>query len=81
MILKRPIFSEKAVRLMETENKILFEVNRDSNKQQIKQEFEKMFGVKVEKVNTSITKGRKIAYIKLRPPAKASDLASKLGMI
>jgi large subunit ribosomal protein L23 len=82
MILKKPIFSEKAVRLMEEQNKILFEVDRNSNKKQIKEEFEKTFDVKVEKVNTLINaKGKKIAFIKLKPPAKASDLASKLGMI
>jgi hypothetical protein len=49
MILKKPIFSEKAVRLMEEQNKVLFEVEKSSNKKQIKEEFEKTFDVKVEK--------------------------------
>ncbi|MEM4647748.1 MAG: 50S ribosomal protein L23 [Candidatus Pacearchaeota archaeon] len=82
MILKRPIISEKALKLVETENKILFEVAREANKQQIKKEFEEIFNVKVEKVNTLInSKGKKIAYIKLKPEYKASEIASKIGLI
>lgn len=82
MILKRPIISEKALKLVETENKILFEVTREANKQQIKKEFEEIFNVKVEKVNTLInSKGKKIAYIKLKPEYKASEIASKIGLI
>lgn len=82
MILKKPIMSEKAFRLMENENKILFEVVREANKQQIKKEIEEMFNVKVEKVNTLINpKGKKIAYIKLKPEYKASEIASKLGLM
>lgn len=41
MILKRPIISEKALKLVETENKILFEVAREANKQQIKKNLKK----------------------------------------
>ncbi|MEM1577512.1 MAG: 50S ribosomal protein L23 [Candidatus Pacearchaeota archaeon] len=82
MILKRPIISEKALKLVETENKILFEVAREANKQQIKKEFEEIFNVKVEKVNTLInSRGKKIAYIKLKPEYKASEIASKIGLI
>lgn len=82
MILKRPIMSEKALRLIETENKIMFEVLREATKPQIKKEFEELFNVKVEKVNTLINpKGKKIAYIKLKPEYKASEIASKLGLM
>ncbi|MEM1535165.1 MAG: 50S ribosomal protein L23 [Candidatus Pacearchaeota archaeon] len=80
MILIKPILSEKALRLMEAENKIVFEVQRNSNKQEIKQEFEKTFNVKVAKVNTHILKGKKIAYIKIKE-GKALDIAAKLGLI
>jgi large subunit ribosomal protein L23 len=82
MILKKPILSEKALRLLESENKIVFEVKREANKQEIKKAFEETFGVKVEKVNTLINpKGKKIAYIKLKPEFKASEIATKLGLI
>lgn len=74
--------SEKALRLMETENKLVFEVKREATKPEIKKEFEETFNVKVAKVNTLINpRGKKIAYIKLKPEYKASDLASKLGLM
>ena len=38
---------------------VVFEVSIDSNKPQIKEAVEALFGVKVKAVNTSITKGKK----------------------
>lgn len=81
-ILKYPYLTEKSVSLIEKENKIVFIVNRKANKKQIKEAFEKLFEVKVEKVNTLITKkGEKKAFIKLKKEFKASDIAAKLGMV
>ena len=37
---------------------VVFEVSIDSNKPQIKEAVEALFGVKVKAVNTSITKGK-----------------------
>lgn len=72
--------TEKAVGLVEKENKLVFVVNRLSNKKQIKDAVEKIFNVKVEKVNTHIRGGEKRAYVKLKPESKAIDVAVKLGM-
>ncbi len=81
-ILLYPLVTEKAVNMIEKENKIVFIVNRKANKQQIKEAFEKLFGVKVEKVNTLITRdGKKKAFIKLKKEFKASDVAVKLGIL
>ncbi len=81
-ILKYPYLTEKSISLVEKENKIVFVVDRKATKKQIKEAFEKLFEVKVEKVNTQITpKGEKKAYIKLKPEYKAIDVATKLGMI
>jgi len=81
-ILKHPYLTEKSISLVEKENKIVFVVDRKATKKQIKEAFEKLFEVKVEKVNTQITpKGEKKAYIKLKPEYKAIDVATKLGMI
>jgi len=81
-ILLYPLTTEKAVTLIEKENKIVFIVNRKANKKQIKEAFEKLFEVKVEKVNTLITRdGRKKAFIKLKPEFKASDIAVRLGIL
>ncbi|MEM5802144.1 MAG: 50S ribosomal protein L23 [Candidatus Aenigmatarchaeota archaeon] len=81
-ILKYPLITEKTVGLVEKENKITFIVDRKANKKQIKEAFEKVFEVKVDKINTVITfKGEKKAIIKLKPEHKAADVAVKLGII
>jgi large subunit ribosomal protein L23 len=81
-ILLYPHLTEKSIGLIEKENKIVFIVNRKANKKQIKEAFEKLFEVKVDKVNTLITrKGEKKAFIKINPKFKASDVAAKLGIV
>jgi len=81
-ILKHPYLTEKSITLVEKENKIVFVVERKATKQQIKEAFEKVFEVKVEKVNTEITlDGMKKAFIKLKPEFKAGDVAVKLGIV
>ncbi len=81
-VLIRPIASEKAVAMIERENKLVFIVHRKANKHIIKRAVEEAFNVKVEKVRTLITpKGVKKAYVKLKPDYKASDIAAKLGIL
>ncbi len=72
--------TEKAVGLVERENKLVFVVNRLSSKQEIKEAVEKVFGVKVEKVNTQTNGNEKKAYVKLKSDFKAVDVAVKLGL-
>ena len=58
-IIKRPILlTEKASRLREDENKVIFEVARAANKIQIRTAVESLFGVTVTDVNTSIVRGK-----------------------
>lgn len=81
-ILKYPYMTEKSISLIEKENKIVFVVERKATKVEIKKAFEKMFEVKVAKVNTETTlKGEKKAFIKLKPEFKAVDVATKLGLV
>lgn len=81
-VIKYPLVTEKAVRLMERENKLTFIVSKKASKKDIKEAVEKLFGVKVEKVNVLITpKGEKKAYIKLSKEHKAIDVATKLGVM
>jgi len=49
-IIKRPIITEKSYMLME-ENKYTFEVDRKSNKLEVKLAIKEIFNVEVEKVN------------------------------
>ncbi|PYG30299.1 50S ribosomal protein L23 [Pelagimonas varians] len=56
-IVRKPIVTEKTT--MASENgAVVFEVAIDSNKPQIKEAVEALFGVKVKAVNTTITKGK-----------------------
>jgi large subunit ribosomal protein L23 len=49
-IIKRPLFTEKAMNLKEKENKIVVDVHPKANKVQIKKAFEECFKVKVDNV-------------------------------
>ena len=58
-IIRRPIMlTEKASRLLEQGNKVIFEVHRDANKIQIRDAIQKLFNVGVLDVNTLIMRGK-----------------------
>lgn len=57
-VIVRPVLTEKAL-LLQAENKVTFEVARNSNKTEIKKAVEEIFNVKVEKVNKLTTKPQK----------------------
>ncbi|VVC04261.1 50S ribosomal protein L23 [Candidatus Burarchaeum australiense] len=79
MTLLYPITTEKAVGMIERENKIIFMVEKSATKAQIKKEVEAEFEVKVESVNTLITlDGKKKAFVKLKPGFSADEVAAKL---
>lgn len=52
-----PVITEKATALSE-QNKVVFKVAKTATKPQIKTAVEKLFDVKVESVNTLVTKGK-----------------------
>lgn len=56
-IILRPVISEESMD-QASNKKYTFEVDRKSNKTEIKKAVEKVFGVKVKGVNTSIVKGK-----------------------
>ena len=80
MILK-PVTSEKAVKMIDLDNTLIFEVERREKKDKIKAEVESVFKVKVEKVRTFIRNNKKFAYVKLIKDNPAIDIATKVGMI
>ncbi len=70
-ILLRPVVTEKSTSLLE-QNKYTFIVDPKANKTEIKQAVEKIFNVKVEKVNTMRVKGK---YKRVRNiPGKTPDV-------
>jgi len=56
-VIRKPVITEKATMTSEA-GAVVFEVAIDSNKPQIKEAVEALFGVKVKAVNTTITKGK-----------------------
>lgn len=81
-IIKFPLSTEKNIKLMEAENKLIFIVDVAARKNEIKAALEKMFNVKIVKVNTLIdNKGRKKAYVKFSDESPAIDLATNLGLM
>ena len=57
-ILVAPIISEKATRIAERQNQVLFKVLRDATKPEIKAAVELMFKVEVASVTTTVQKGK-----------------------
>lgn len=60
-ILIRPVVTEKSTRLQE-EGRYVFEVPLHVTRTQVKEAVEKAFGVKVDRVNTLIVKGKTKRY-------------------
>ena len=81
-ILKYPHMTEKSIGLVEKENKLVFIVERKYKKNEIRKAIEEEFKVKVEKINTTITRdGNKKVFVKLKPEYQAADIAVRLGII
>ena len=64
-----PVVTEKSTNLSE-QNKIVFKINRNANKKNVKKSIEKIFKVNVIKVNiinkktrTKLTRGRKVKVV------------------
>ena len=53
-IVIKPVITEKSLRLANSENTYIFEVQMTSNKNQIRESIEKLFAVNVEKIRTIV---------------------------
>jgi ribosomal protein uL23 len=81
-IILYPLITEKAVNMIETENKICFIVNKKAGKTEVKKAIETLYNVKVDSVKTiNDMKGRKKAIVRLNSKYKADELATKLGVL
>ncbi|MBN2127026.1 MAG: 50S ribosomal protein L23 [Candidatus Diapherotrites archaeon] len=81
-ILKHPLITEKAVGFIESENKLSFIVENTATKPEIKKAVEDLFQVKVQEINIlRDTKARKKAFVRISKEFKASDVATKLGVL
>jgi large subunit ribosomal protein L23 len=64
-VILSPVITEKATMASE-HNKVMFKVRSDATKPQIKEAIEKLFDVKVKKINT-LTRRGKVKMFKNRP--------------
>ena len=80
-MLLKPITTEKAVKIIELDNTLIFKVSRKEKKETIKKELELQFNVKVEKIRSLLRNNQKYVYVRLKKENKAIDLATKLGMM
>ena len=61
-VLKKPVLTEKSLALQTEENKYTFDVDLNANKTEVKIAVEKLFNVKVEKVNIMNVKPKAKSY-------------------
>ena len=81
-IVHYPLSTEKSIRLMESDNKLVFVVDKKASKAEIKNDLEITFKVKVKNINTMISnKGIKKAYVQFSEDTPAIDIATKLGLM
>ena len=81
-IIKYPLSTEKSIRLMESENKLIFVVNNKSTKKEIKKAIEDMFKVQVDSINILVNaEGEKRAYVKFSAKNPAIDIATRVGLM
>ncbi|PIN73781.1 50S ribosomal protein L23 [Candidatus Woesearchaeota archaeon CG10_big_fil_rev_8_21_14_0_10_45_16] len=81
-VLQYPLSTEKSIRQIEFDNKLSFAVHPRATKYDVKMAVEKLFNVKVTKVNIQNSfRGQKRAVVKLSPDHLASDVSADLGMI
>ena len=77
----KPIVTEKAVMLIESQNILTFVTEKEKTKPEIKKEIENLLKVKVEKLRTMIKKNKKYVYVQLKKEFPAIDVATKLGLM
>lgn len=81
-VIKYPVSTEKSIRLMESENKLIFVVDQKATKDDIKKAIESIYKAKVLKVNTMKgMDGKKKAYIKFSDESPAIDIATNMGLM
>ena len=57
-LIKAPIVTEKSARVNEAHKQVVFKVDLNANKREIKQAVEELFKVEVLSVTTSVVKGK-----------------------
>ena len=77
----KPIVTEKAVMMIESQNVLTFETGKNKTKTEIKKEIEDLFKVKIAKMRSLVRGNKKYVYAQLKKEFPAIDVATKLGII
>ncbi|PWA54923.1 ribosomal protein L25/L23 [Artemisia annua] len=81
-VLKYPIVTEAAIKLISQENTLVFMVDVRADKKDIRNAFENMLKIKTKKINTLINHdGTKKAFIQLSADNQAATVAKKLKIL
>lgn len=81
-VIKFVVMTEKAIQLIERQNKLVFVVDRNAEKKDIKKAVENAFSANVSNVQTMIDQlGRKKAFVRFAKAGEAGEIAIKLGII
>lgn len=80
-VIKHPLVTEKAMNLMDFQNKLQFVVRDTASKPEIAEAVEARFDVSVADVNTMMTMdGTKKATVTLSADDDAGEVASRIGV-
>jgi large subunit ribosomal protein L23 len=91
-VIRRPLITEKGLGVKETQNTLVFEVDLNATKTEVKQAVETLFKVKVSDVRTSTVEGKerrrgkftgyrpdwKKAYVRLKDGQKMPEYLDSL---
>ena len=81
-IIKYPLTTESSMKLIEDSNTLVFIVDINANKRQIRAAVKDLYNIECEKVNTLITpRGLKKSYVRLSKDFDALDVADRVGVI
>ena len=80
-LIEHPLVTEQAMNEMDFKNKLLFIVDIDATKPEIREEIQNRYDVTVDDVNTQVTsKGKKKATVTLSADDDATEIASRIGV-
>jgi large subunit ribosomal protein L23 len=80
-IIIKPYITEKTFNLIEKENKLTFIVSEKATKDQIVKALQILYESQADEVNTARTIQGKKAFIKIKAPEGARELATKMGLV
>lgn len=81
-MIRYPVSTEKAIKMLELDNALVFVVDRRATKPEIRKALEEKFKVMITEIRTLVDRnGDKRAIVRLSPETPAIDVATNLGLM